>query len=357
MIKNFKSSRTHFATGDPISRSGGMHSTILNLAKEQSKLGHKVQIISEIGWIKQSQSSTLNLAEKVPDVLYHVNHFHFCYSMLQVVAIRPKLFLSSDLNVLHFHGPWFLESEVSNPDSKVRNEIKRILERISFSAIPNIVTASDSFAELLTSIYKIPDRKVHTIGLGVDTDKFTPATLQKKKGPLLRIGTVRRLVPRMGLENLIIAMKDLKDFELLIAGTGTLSEKLEKLITTLNLEDRVKLVGWVSEEEIVDFYRGLDLCVIPTVKLEGFCLTAMEAMSCGIPVLASNLEGLRESVGRYSKAMLFDADSPKAIVDAVKNRFWQADHHRFNLREYAIQNSWEKKNLELELYISNMVKR
>ncbi|HRR39717.1 MAG TPA: glycosyltransferase, partial [Syntrophales bacterium] len=97
--------------------------------------------------------------------------------------------------------------------------------------------------------------------------------------------TVRNLVPRMGLENLITAMKDvvkaLPDVLLIIGGSGPLREKLLRLACELQLSDSIRFTGFIRDEELPDYYRAADIFVLPTIELEGFGLVTLEALACG----------------------------------------------------------------------------
>ena len=86
--------------------------------------------------------------------------------------------------------------------------------------------------------------------------------------------SIRRLVPRMGLENLVAAFPNVRAVfpkaKLVIGGRGPLIESLEAQVRTLGISDAVTFAGFIAEEEVVDYYRGADLFVLPTLSLEGF---------------------------------------------------------------------------------------
>lgn len=101
--------------------------------------------------------------------------------------------------------------------------------------------------------------------------------------------SVGRLVPYKGYSYLIDAMKYLpEEFHLVIGGTGPLRKQLEARIAEWQLQDRVTLLGYVSDEDLPVWFGACDVFVLPSViKTEAFGIVQIEAMSCGKPVVAT----------------------------------------------------------------------
>lgn len=102
-----------------------------------------------------------------------------------------------------------------------------------------------------------------------------------------------RLVSYKGFPFLVNAAKYLEnDFMILIGGIGPLYNKLERQILDEGLSDKVKLLGFVPEEELADYYGACDVfCLSSIYKTEAFGMVMLEAMSCGKPIVATNIEG------------------------------------------------------------------
>ena len=100
-----------------------------------------------------------------------------------------------------------------------------------------------------------------------------------------------RLVAYKGYCFLVEAAKYLKDdFVVLIGGSGALKEELQKEIVSLNLQEKVKLLGRVSDEELPAYYGACDVfCMSSVQKTEAFGIVQIEAMSCGKPVVATRI--------------------------------------------------------------------
>ncbi len=119
---------------------------------------------------------------------------------------------------------------------------------------------------------------------------------------------VLQLMPRLLLEY--------PDLVYLIAGQGPDRGRLEAVAASLGLADRVIFTGMVPEEEKAQYYRLADVYVMPSAK-EGFGFVFLEAMACGIPVIASNSDGSREAVRDGLLGRLVDPADPDELFRAI----------------------------------------
>jgi glycosyltransferase involved in cell wall biosynthesis len=149
----------------------------------------------------------------------------------------------------------------------------------------------------------IPLEKISVVPSGVDTRLFAPFGREAARHPgLRRVLAVGRLVERKGFDDLIAAMRGLPDTELVIVGgpSGDLdsdpeARRLRELATVLGLRGRVRLVGPVRPEAMPTWYRSADvLACVPWY--EPFGLTPLEAMACGVPVVAYAVGGLKDTI-------------------------------------------------------------
>jgi len=132
---------------------------------------------------------------------------------------------------------------------------------------------------------------------------------------------VRRLVRRMGLEDLIDAIKLVKKREpevlLLIAGKGRLEGELQQRIDEAGLTDNVRLLGFVPDQHLAALYRAATISVVPTVALEGFGLITVESLASGTPVLVTPVGGLPEAVAGLSQDLVLPTTGADAIADGL----------------------------------------
>lgn len=130
-----------------------------------------------------------------------------------------------------------------------------------------------------------------------------------------------RLVHYKGYRYLIEAAQHLSDdYVVVIGGTGPLQEELSKLITAWHLEEKVKLIGFVKDEEVAAYYTACDIFVLPSVqKTEAFGIVQIEAMSCGRPVVATKIPGSGTAwVNEHGISGLnVRPEQPKELADAI----------------------------------------
>lgn len=137
-------------------------------------------------------------------------------------------------------------------------------------------------------------RKVTSIPIGIDEMKPIPervAQIKERYAGKKIIFSLGRLVEYKGYEYLIQAARRLTDdYVILIGGRGPLQEYLQALIDELGVADRVKLLGFIEDDDLPDYFGACDLfCLSSILKTEAFGIVQIEAMSCGKPVIAMNI--------------------------------------------------------------------
>jgi len=234
--------------------------------------------------------------------------------------------------VTHFQGPWALECKEESKSS-ISNLLRRKLEYICYQKSRHFIVLSDSFKQILHREYEVPLEKIHVIPPGVDFNKFN-VSLSKLEARL-HLGwnperptmlVVRRLARRMGLENLITAMKEVTrqqpDALLLIAGKGELATALAAQIRELGLHNNVKLLGFVADADLPIAYCAADFSIVPTVALEGFGLIVTESLAAGTPVLGTPIGGIPEILRPLSENLVFEGTESyylaSGILDVLK---------------------------------------
>ncbi len=237
--------------------------------------------------------------------------------------------LSSKPLVVHFHGPWAEESR-SEGASSLAVKLKYLLEKRVYSRADRFIVLSRAFRDVLIQQYGIDESRIEIVPGQVDIQRFTMALTRQEARE--RLGwpmdrpifvAVRRLVRRMGLENLIAAVKELRisapDAMLMIAGKGPLAEELQQRIRDIGQQDSIKLLGYVSDSDLPTIYRAADCSVVPTTALEGFGLIAAESLAAGTPVLVTPVGGLPEVVEELSPALVMKSTEAADIADAMRS--------------------------------------
>jgi glycosyltransferase involved in cell wall biosynthesis len=118
------------------------------------------------------------------------------------------------------------------------------------------------------------------------------------------------------LESLPALLKELPNLTYVIVGDGADRQRLEQKARALGVEREVRFVGYVEEERKTDYLRLADAFVMPS-RGEGFGFVLLEAMACGIPVVASSEDGGREAVRDGRLGLLVNPDSPKSVIRGI----------------------------------------
>jgi len=249
-----------------------------------------------------------------------------------------------------FHAPVFLEYRfgVQWKLEKERSPMKRAALRLTAlpmeywqrkyergvleQAYAINVLSKYSKSHIANEFPSIDLDRVHIIPGGVDTDRFRPAAdrgaLRARLGiddSVVEILTVRKLAPRMGLENLIGAMpriaaaaSDLgRRAHLTVCGDGALMPMLHGLASELGVADAVTLAGRVTDDDLVQHYQASDLFVLPTAAMEGFGISTVEALSANLPVVGTPAGATPEILQAIDPALLTRDTSAEAIAYAV----------------------------------------
>lgn len=233
--------------------------------------------------------------------------------------------------VVHFHGPWAMESSIEG-GSAATVLAKKTVESLVYRRAQRVIVLSEAFGTLLQDYYKVPAANIRVVPGGVDCDRFdAPASRAEARATLgwdpdrPILFAVRRLVKRMGLDRLVDAMAMLRrspgqgsrDVMLHIAGSGPERATLEAQVKALGLEGCVRFEGFMADEMLPLAYRAADVTLVPTVDLEGFGLVAVESLAAGTPVLVTRIGGLPEVVSGLSGAMVLDGSDAQSIADGI----------------------------------------
>jgi glycosyltransferase involved in cell wall biosynthesis len=206
--------------------------------------------------------------------------------------------------------------------------LKRRLEQTVYSTADAFITLSQAFRKLLIEEYQVKPELVHVVPAGVDLKRFV---LGDRESARRRLGwpadativlCVRRLARRMGLEVLIEAFgrvaKAHPQALLLLGGTGALRDELSAVIDRDGLNNQVRLLGFIPEDELVSAYQAADLSIVPSQNLEGFGLTTLESLACGTPVVVTPVGGLPEAVSGLAPQLALAGRSVDALAERLQ---------------------------------------
>jgi glycosyltransferase involved in cell wall biosynthesis len=217
----------------------------------------------------------------------------------------------------HFGGQFF-------PNKNFK--FSSLLGRFASKKACSVIAISNHVKRILIMNNEVYDnRKIKRVYYGFSKLNFTKPTSNKNNkyhrlnlNDKITIGTVSRLSPEKDLETLICAFariaKKNNNFELKIAGDGELKSNLMNLCIKLEIANKVKFVGKVTNT--VKFYKSLDIFVLSS-KYEGFGMVLLEAMACGLPIVAANNTAIKEVLGHSGAGLLFKTSNQFDLVKKI----------------------------------------
>lgn len=306
-----------------------------NLASPHSKIWQRL-------WSIRSSFRQINL-----------NHFdavnlHFALYSFPILDLLPK----SLPITFNFHGPWAAESQEELLNKQLTIWIKQhVVEKNTYNQCDRFIVLSRAFGNILHQQYEVPWEKIHVIPGGVNVKHFKNnlsrlAAREQLGWPTERqiLFTSRRLVHRMGIDKLLTAIAKIKpvvpDIWLAIAGRGHIQTSLEKQVVELGLENQVRFLGFLPDQQLPIAYQAADLTVMPSQSFEGFGLAILESLACGTPVLCTPVGGMPEILQPFTPELITDS----IAVDSLANKLQEVMLAKIVLpsreecRNYAAEN-------------------
>ncbi len=240
--------------------------------------------------------------------------------------------------VLHWHSDILKQKTLLKFYKPFQNWLIRRADKI-VGTTPVYVAQSKALSEVQDKVDYIP--------IGVADVSLSPADGQEIRNmyPGRKIVySLGRLVGYKGYEYLVKAAQYLPDdYMILIGGRGPLMDSLQTQIKELGVSDKVKLLGYISNEEFAAYYKACDVfCLSSIWKTEAFAIVQVEAMSCGKPVVATQIP--ESGVSWVNKHGYSGINVPvmdaKALADAILRITDEReyDHYAANARNHYMEN-------------------
>lgn len=239
-----------------------------------------------------------------PDILH--SHFTSSYGLLgAVINFHPFVVSAWGSDVLDFPKKSFLHKKI----------IKFVLQRA------DKITTTSLFMK--QELGKYTQKEIVVIPFGVDTTLFSPG----RKEDRFTIVCTKALEKIYGIEYLIkaflLVQREINGVKLVLIGEGKEKLNLEHLVKKFGLNDKVSFTGQLEQSQVAEAIKKSHLLVIPSLK-ESFGVSALEGSACQIPIVASDIPGLRETLVPNKTGLLFKTgsseDLAKQILKIAKNK-------------------------------------
>lgn len=200
--------------------------------------------------------------------------------------------------------------------------LKRKLERAGF-----VACISRWHRAFYSEIENRDPGKYIVVRCGVDVTEWVPRSPDRAIGQTFRVLTVCRLVEKKGTDTLIEALHSLDcqhggAWELTVAGDGPDRDRLQALARRLGCQDAIRWLGSVENSLVRELLAGADVLALPcrtdsSGDRDGIPVVLMEAMACGVPVIAGDLPAIRELVDGREAGLLVPGGQPSKLAEAL----------------------------------------
>jgi glycosyltransferase involved in cell wall biosynthesis len=244
-------------------------------------------------------------------------------------SFRSKLL---DYDIIHFHNDCDLTFPVFSwniPRKKIFHFhcldttyhdyiINPIAKKALVKSADYFIALSDFLAKRIVEL-GIPRERVKILSNGIDTNIFTSGTTEKTRNLFLFVG---RLDPKKGVPILLHALKYVrKPIKLVFIGppaSDAYSQMVRQMMIDIGKKSihEINYLGKVSLNELITWYQKASALIIPSLS-ESFPMVPMEAMSCGTPVIASNVGAIPEVVHNYENGLIVQPNNPVELAKAI----------------------------------------
>ena len=227
---------------------------------------------------------------------YDAIYLHYPFFGTAEIVWLYKIFHKKTRLIIHYHmdvrGLSLIAKILSWPSRLTKNCLFNQADKITCGSLDYIANSQ------IAKYYKNHPNKFVEIPFGVDTEKFKPLDnrIESKIKTILFVGGLDQAHYFKGIDYLLEAASQLpfSNWQLNIAGAGNLQKQYEEQAKDLGMADKVKFLGKLNANELAEIYRSADLFVLPSINSnEAFGIVLLEAMASGVPVIASNLPGVR----------------------------------------------------------------
>jgi N-acetyl-alpha-D-glucosaminyl L-malate synthase BshA len=350
---------------------GGTEIATYNIAKNLANRGHEVHVITSLdkGMPK----------EYVEDGFYVHRILFRKIVFLGILSFWLKIFWrlkEVDPDIIHVQSiaigiPAFLSKNIlkipyivygRGSDVYLHWSFKKSISKLVIRNANAVIALTE---DMKTEILKSLDIEISVIPNGIDLDKFKNLSkkyfrekweLKEDEKIIAFVGTLR---PVKGLKYLIQAMaimiKKDASIKLILVGDGGERKYLKTLVEELKIENNIKFIGKVANENVPQYMVASDVFVLPSLS-EGFPIVSLEAMACELPIVASKVGGLPDIVKNGVNGFLVEPKNPEQIAakvllllgnNALKERI--SKNNKITIKGY----SWERVVDRLELVYRN----
>jgi len=351
---------------------GGIGNSAFNFGVQMKKAGFEVEnlipnytniqsegnsksgkIIRLKPWLKYGNAAlTPQLLWKLKK--YDVVYLHYPFFGGAELVWLFKIFNPKKRLIIHFHH----DVLNLNPLAKILSLPAKLIEKSLFKKANIITCASFDYVKnsSIKNIYEEYKNKFVEVPFGVDLEKFKPNSNKKEEEAIkiLFVGGLDKAHYFKGVEVLIEAVSKLenKNWELSIIGDGDLKPNYQEKAKKLNIAEKINFLGNISNTDLPKKYQEADIFVLPSInKGEAFGMVILEALASGVPVIASNLPGVRGVFQNGKQGLVCEPNNSENLKEKI-NQLLNNKNLRKQMRNEARilaeeKYSWERVKKQL----------
>jgi glycosyltransferase involved in cell wall biosynthesis len=249
-------------------------------------------------------------------------HFHFFFSLPFSLALLPKSWKLP--TVYHWHNPPVSLIDFLTPPNTFKGRLKRFISTLvarltDLRVIDKHISMSKEISDLLLKNSWTSDTKISYIPNGVINSSYNERNISDRSFGNLIIGTVSNFRTQKDYETLIkafnILCRDEINCELWLVGDGETRPEIEKLTSELGIKSRVRFIGTLPDPS--EMYLQFDIFALST-HYEGHPLVILEAMSFGLPIVATNISSVPETISHNVNGLLVNHQDPTDLVEVLR---------------------------------------
>lgn len=253
----------------------------------------------------------LRILKKIKIDKPNVVHIHMSYkgSFVRANALHQLCQRNGIPVIIHLHGSEF-EKWYDAVDAKIQFRIRALLSQVSA-----FIVLGDKWNQVVKRIE--PRTKTFVVQNTVSIPKET--VQWKSPCRFLFMGV---LIKRKGVADLLQAVNNLKgnglieNYKFVIAGSGSEEESLKKMCIDLGLDGYVEFTGWIAEKKKEKLYQETQAMILPSYN-EGLPIAILEAISYGMPVIASDVGDISSAVKNHENGVLIRPGDVDALTQAI----------------------------------------
>lgn len=242
--------------------------------------------------------------------------------------VKNKL-RNADHDIIHINGHLRFARYISEFDVPVTIKMNGPPHSLWYDIVNPFTSSYDFFDEFdaviatgitTSEIQEHTTCDVQTINPGVDTEKFSPdgEPIEWNRPTVLFVG---RFVPAKDLTELLkgfaIVHEEIPESQLVLVGDGPLRERFETLSNSLGLNEAVSFTGYINPEKVPAYYRGADVFALSS-NHESFGMVLLEAMACGTPIVAPEINYIPQIVENGKCGLLYQKGDENDLADSLR---------------------------------------